>query len=165
MAKPAAALKEPATRGRNVAPGPGLGGPGIGDVGDKAKVAAAAAKASGATPQDQNSPDNEQAMNALRAENLAAKAELSEMKAAMREAELRQVILEAERRTDKVTHDNAMLQQKLALLTLANGAPERVRPPLCIRAGARSLRATPTLRRPWTVWAKRCTCWRGLVWP
>jgi hypothetical protein len=68
-------------------------------------------------------PDHEQELNALRAQNLAAKAELSEIRAAMREAELRQVILEGERRTEKVTHENAMKQQKLASLTLANGAP------------------------------------------
>ena len=47
MAKPEAASKEPATRGRKATPGPGLGGPGIGDVGDAAK---AAAKTGGATP-------------------------------------------------------------------------------------------------------------------
>ncbi len=56
MAKPSAAPKEPATRGRNATPGPGLGGPGIGDVGDKAKAAAAG----DATPQDQESLDHEQ---------------------------------------------------------------------------------------------------------
>ena len=120
MAKPVAAPKEPATRGRNATPGPGLGGPGIGDVGDAAK---AAAKTGGATPPGQGSPDYEQELNALRAQTLAAKADLLELKAAVREAELQRVIVETERRNDKVMHENAMLQQKLASLTVASDAP------------------------------------------